>query len=152
MTAIEELRKKLDELGIDWDVSRQARFTDHSVIYESNGIKWIVLESPYSGMLTISNFKDELSLGQVIRATIGDEPTIACDDEDNGLLPCPFCGRPATVDSWWSSQDECGRAVVRCTKESYTSGYECATIRVDRVNTLTARRDAIAIWNRRVGK
>lgn len=92
MTQIQRLRQQLDELGIEWDVLRQAKFTDYSVVYESNGIKWVVLEHPYSEMFSISNFKDELSLEQVIRATIGDEPTSAYDDEDNELLPCPFCG------------------------------------------------------------
>lgn len=67
----------------------------------------------------------------------------------NQLLPCPFCGRPAKVESWWSDTEECGIAVARCTKESYVNGYECASIYVYRVDAKVARRDAIAAWNRR---
>lgn len=65
------------------------------------------------------------------------------------LKLCPFCGRKATVTSWWSSREECGKAFVACSKESYASGYECAVIHIDRIDEKTARADAIAAWNRR---
>lgn len=65
------------------------------------------------------------------------------------LLPCPFCGRKANVYSWWSARDECGKAFVCCSKESYTNGYECAVIHIERINESVARKDAIASWNRR---
>ena len=68
---------------------------------------------------------------------------------DVELLPCPFCGRFAKVDSWWSNQDECGKAVAHCSKESYDKGWLCATIYVERVDEQTAREDAIDMWNRR---
>lgn len=65
------------------------------------------------------------------------------------LKPCPFCGRRAEVYAWWSEQEECGCASVGCTRESYTNGYECARILIMRIDPKTAKRDAIAAWNRR---
>lgn len=65
------------------------------------------------------------------------------------LKPCPFCGRTAKVVSWWSAQEECGAAFVACNTESYTNGFECAVIHIMRVDEKTARKDAIAAWNRR---
>lgn len=65
------------------------------------------------------------------------------------LLPCPICGRKATISSWWSSDEECGVASVGCSRESYSNGYECARIHIMRVDEKTAREDAIRIWNTR---
>lgn len=170
MTAIEELRKKLDELGIEWDVSRQARFTDHSVIYESNGIKWIVLESPYSGMLTISNFKDELSLEQVIRATISGEPTPTCGYEGvDKLLPCPFCGGESlttsvdggitptymdldTQEKIWAENKYVATCTVICDSCGATVQGYYATSENDDLISARATIDCFKKWNRRSGK
>ena len=66
------------------------------------------------------------------------------------LIPCPFCGRPAKVNAWWSEREECGIAWVRCSKSSYVNGPECAQMRVFRCDAKTAEEDAIEIWNRRV--
>lgn len=66
------------------------------------------------------------------------------------LKPCPFCGSPAHVYSWWSDEEECGISIVECASSSYVNGAECATIRVMRIDAKVAERDAIRIWNRRV--
>ena len=66
------------------------------------------------------------------------------------LAPCPFCGRPAKVNAWWSEREECGIAHVHCTKSTYFNGPECAQIYVYRNDPKTAEKDAIEIWNRRV--
>lgn len=67
----------------------------------------------------------------------------------NKLLPCPFCKCRADIHAWWSEQEECGCASVGCTRGSYANGYECARIYIMRIDTKTAKRDAIAAWNRR---
>ena len=72
------------------------------------------------------------------------------DNRTTELLPCPICGRKATVSSWWSDAEECGIAGVGCSKESYVNGYECARIIVMRIDEKTALEDAIRIWNTRV--
>lgn len=66
------------------------------------------------------------------------------------LKRCPFCGGEANIFSWWSENEECGKASVGCARESYTNGHECARIFIMRVNEKIAREDAIRIWNRRV--
>ena len=71
------------------------------------------------------------------------------DSNATELLPCPFCGRRATIHSWWSSDEECGKANVGCSRESYSNGYECARIFIMRCDEKTARRDAMRIWNKR---
>ena len=68
------------------------------------------------------------------------------------LKPCPFCGSKATVHSWWSDIEECGVASIGCSRESYSSGYECARIHVMRVDEKTALEDAVRIWNTRTPK
>lgn len=73
-------------------------------------------------------------------------------DGNETLLPCPICGRRATLHSWWSNDEECGMASVGCARESYTNGYECARIFIMRRDVKTARRDAIQIWNTRAGE
>ena len=70
-------------------------------------------------------------------------------DKTTELLPCPICGRKATVSSWWSDAEECGIAGVGCSRESYANGYECARIIVMRIDEKTALEDAIRIWNTR---
>ena len=70
-------------------------------------------------------------------------------DSNATLLPCPICGRKATIDSWWSNDEECGKAWVGCSRESYTNGYECARICIMRCNEKVAKEDAIHIWNTR---
>lgn len=72
------------------------------------------------------------------------------DNRTNELLPCPICGRKATVSSWWSDAEECGIAGVGCSRESYVNGYECARIIVMRIDEKTALEDAVRIWNTRV--
>lgn len=170
MTPTEELREKLDELGIEWDVSRQAAFTNYSAVYKSNGIKWIVLEHPYSGMFSISNYRDELSLEQVIRATIGGEPTRTCGYEGvDKLLPCPFCGGESltvSVDGGimpdFLSIDE---KVKIATEKKYVTtctvtcdscgatvqGYHAAKEDDNLINA-RATIDCFKKWNRRSGK
>jgi len=69
---------------------------------------------------------------------------------DEPLKPCPFCGSKASIVSWWSNDEKCGKASVGCRRESYTNGYECARIFIMRVDEKVAREDAIRIWNRRV--
>lgn len=71
MSAIEELREKLDELGIEWDVMPHPDIADHSVTYKSNGIHWLVIENLSGNMLSITNYKEKLSVEQVIAATLG---------------------------------------------------------------------------------
>ena len=71
------------------------------------------------------------------------------DNNATELKPCPICGMRATIHSWWSDDEECGKASVGCSRESYTNGYECARIFIMRVNEKTAREDAIRIWNTR---
>lgn len=68
---------------------------------------------------------------------------------DEILKPCPICGHKASINSWWSSDEECGVAGVGCSRASYTNGYECARIFIMRANEKTAREDAIRIWNTR---
>lgn len=69
--------------------------------------------------------------------------------DETTLLPCPICGRKATVSSWWSDAEECGIAGVGCSRESYVNGYECARIIVMRIDEKTALEDAVRIWNTR---
>ena len=170
MTAIEELKRKLDELGIEWDVSRQSEFTKYSVIYESNGIKWIVLGNPYGGMSIISSYDDELSLEQVIRATIGGEPTRTCGYEGvDKLLSCPFCdGESLTVsvdDGITPDFLSIDEKVKIATEKKYVTtctvtcdscgasmqGYHAAREDNDLINALAAI-DCFKKWNRRSGK
>ena len=170
MTPIEELREKLDELGIEWDVSRQSEFTKHSVIYESNGIKWIVLENPYSGMFSISNFSGELSLEQVICSTIGGEQTSTYDDERvDKLLPCPFCGGESltisvdggitpvymdldTQEKIWAENKYVATCTVICDScGASVQGYYATSEDYDLINARAAI-DCFDKWNRRAGK
>lgn len=170
MTAIKELRQRLDELGIEWDVSRQATFTDYSVVYESNGIKWIVLEHPYSGMFSISNYRDELSLEQVIRATIGGETTRTYGYEGvDKLLPCPFCGGESltisvdggitptyldfdTQEKIWAKNKYVATCTVICDScGASVQGYH-ASNEVDDLISALATIDCFKKWNRRSGK
>ena len=69
MKAIEELREKLDELGIEWDVIRRVGFSEHSAIYEADGIKWIALEDVTTGTVSITNYGRGLTPREAIMAT-----------------------------------------------------------------------------------
>lgn len=170
MTAIEKLREKLDELGIEWDVSRQSEFTNHSVIYESNGIKWIVFESPYSRTFILSSYKDDLSLEQVIHATIGDEPTSTCGDERvDELLPCPFCGGESltisvdggitpvymdldTQEKIWAENKYVATCTVICDSCCASVQGYYASSEDDDLISARATIDCFKKWNRRAGK
>ena len=69
MTPIQHLRKQLDELGIEWDVFRHVGFTDHSAIYEVDGIKWLALEDLTTGTVSITNYGRRLTPREAIMAT-----------------------------------------------------------------------------------
>ena len=63
------------------------------------------------------------------------------------ILPCPFCGSPASVEEFASSSVEPKKVVfsVGCDSQEEDScmGYQSFT-------TYSRRADAIAAWNKRV--
>ena len=95
MSATDDLRRLLDEAGIEWHDTKIGK--GFITVYEHDGITWIVTEHS-SGRLSVKGcvkptqgHYDGMTPAQAIAATLG---AGTCHDmyEDDGYFKCSECG------------------------------------------------------------
>lgn len=108
MTATDELRRLLDERGVEWRERKWGAKHSVTIFWRARGVRWHYRENQY-GELRLH--ADGLSPAQAVEATLGRTCRII-EDEDIGMLICSECGavQPEDYTAYycWS----CGAKVV----------------------------------------
>lgn len=105
MSGTDELRRLLDELGVEWSDDSSIYGTRRTV-WTANGVTYVAAE--VSGRLKVSGY---LTPEQAVEATLG-RGTCRQIETEEGFIVCSECGAPQpedyTVYYCWC----CGRKVV----------------------------------------
>ena len=112
MSATDELRRLLDERGVEWRKAPHysSESQDNETIFEGNGIEWYVNDH-MNGRLGLRALRYEVTPEQAVEATLGRGECRQIETEE-GFIVCSECGAPQpedyTVYYCWC----CGRKVV----------------------------------------
>ena len=110
MTATEELRRMLDERGVEWTVPDESWNQDSITYWKVGSIKWVAFESENDTLWLNCNSVTDLTPEQAIAATLG---AGSCHDK-NGFdrqvgFECMACG--TMVDSYMVTPLDTGHEV-----------------------------------------
>lgn len=87
MTATDELRRLLDERGIEYTT---LSYSDTTWWTDTNGLDWCYEENCVSTHLTCCSLR--ITPAQAIAATLGAGTCHEVEDEDTGFIVCSECG------------------------------------------------------------
>ena len=112
-SATEELRRLLDERGVEWRRTPHysSESLDNETVFAGDGIEWYANDH-LNGRLGLRTARYEVTPEQAVEATLGRGECRDLHADSDHHFGCSECGYVGRADDWFYYCPICGRKVV----------------------------------------